>query len=48
MEIEYNDDLDEFFVTIPESIMNRLGWETGDYLEYIEESEMLKLFKIED
>lgn len=48
MEIEYDEELDEFLVVIPENIMNRLGWVEGTYLEYIVEDDMLKLFTTED
>lgn len=48
MEIEYNEELDEYFIIIPEKILNRLGWEDGDYIDELIEDDMLKLFKTED
>lgn len=46
MEIEYNSDLDEYFITIPESMLGNLGWNDGDMLEYEIEEEVLRIFKI--
>lgn len=46
MEIEYNPDLDEYFITIPESILSKLDWEDGDMLEYELDEEVLRIFKI--
>lgn len=46
MEIEYNSDLDEYFITIPESMLDNLGWNDGDMLEYEIEEEVLRIFKI--
>lgn len=34
MELEYNEELDEYFITLPENILNNMGWEEGDMLEY--------------
>jgi AbrB family looped-hinge helix DNA binding protein len=33
--VEYNDDFGEYYLTIPEEIIDRLGWEEGDVLEFI-------------
>jgi AbrB family looped-hinge helix DNA binding protein len=33
--VEYNDDFGEYYITIPEEIIDRLGWEEGDVLEWI-------------
>jgi len=33
--VEYNDDFDEYYLTIPEEITDRFGWEEGDILEWI-------------
>lgn len=46
MELEYNEELDEYFITLPESLLNNLGWEEGDMLEYELDDELLRIFKI--
>lgn len=46
MEIEYNEDLDEHFITIPESMLRSLEWEEGDMLEYELDDEILRIYKI--
>ena len=46
MEIEYNEELDEYFITIPESMIRSLDWEEGDMLEYELEEDILRIFKI--
>jgi bifunctional DNA-binding transcriptional regulator/antitoxin component of YhaV-PrlF toxin-antitoxin module len=46
MELEYNEDLDEYFIVIPESMLAKLDWEEGDMLEYELEDEVLRIFKI--
>jgi len=33
--VEYNDDFDEYYVTFPDEMIDRLGWEEGDVLEWI-------------
>jgi hypothetical protein len=33
MELEYNEDLDEYFIVVPESMLAKLEWEEGDMLE---------------
>jgi AbrB family looped-hinge helix DNA binding protein len=33
--VEYNDDFDEYYITIPEELTDRLGWEEGDVMEWI-------------
>lgn len=48
MEIEYNEDLDEYFVVLPDSIMRRLGWVEGQFIEYDIDDDMLKLYEVED
>jgi bifunctional DNA-binding transcriptional regulator/antitoxin component of YhaV-PrlF toxin-antitoxin module len=32
--VEYNEDFKEYFLTIPEELIERLGWEEGDMLEW--------------
>lgn len=32
--VEYNEDFGEYFLTIPEELQERLGWEEGDMLEW--------------
>jgi bifunctional DNA-binding transcriptional regulator/antitoxin component of YhaV-PrlF toxin-antitoxin module len=32
--VEYNDDYDEYCVTIPEDMIDHVGWESGDVLEW--------------
>jgi bifunctional DNA-binding transcriptional regulator/antitoxin component of YhaV-PrlF toxin-antitoxin module len=46
MELEYNEDLDEYFIVIPESMLKRLDWEEGDMLDYDLDEEVLRIFKI--
>ena len=46
VEVEYNPDLDEHFVIIPESMLRNLDWEEGDMLEYEIEDNILTIFKI--
>ena len=46
MELEYNEDLDEYFIVIPESMLKRLDWEEGDMLDYDLDVEVLRIFKI--
>lgn len=33
--VEYNDDFDEYYITFPDEMIDRLGWEQGDVLEWI-------------
>lgn len=33
--VEYNDDFDEYYITFPEEMIDRLGWEQGDVLEWV-------------
>lgn len=46
MELEYNEELDEYFITVPESMIASLDWEEGDMLEYELEEGILRIFKI--
>lgn len=46
MELEYNEDLDEYFIVIPESMMRSLDWEEGNMLDYSVDEEILTIFKI--
>lgn len=46
VELEYNEELDEFFIVIPESMINRLDWQVGDMLDYDLDDEILRIFKI--
>jgi bifunctional DNA-binding transcriptional regulator/antitoxin component of YhaV-PrlF toxin-antitoxin module len=46
MEIEYDPELDEYFIVIPDSMAQRLEWEEGDMLEYELDDEVLRIFKI--
>jgi bifunctional DNA-binding transcriptional regulator/antitoxin component of YhaV-PrlF toxin-antitoxin module len=46
LELEYNEDLDEYFIVIPESMLKRLTWEEGDMLDYDQDDEVLRIFKI--
>jgi bifunctional DNA-binding transcriptional regulator/antitoxin component of YhaV-PrlF toxin-antitoxin module len=32
--VEYNDDFQEYFVTLPEDLLESVGWEEGDVLEW--------------
>lgn len=32
--IEHNEDFDEYFLTIPDELLDSLGWEEGDVLEW--------------
>lgn len=46
VELEYNEDLDEYFIVIPESMIGKLDWEEGDMLDYDLDDEVLRIFKI--
>lgn len=46
MELEYNSDLDEYYLVIPESMLKTLEWEDGDMLDYDLDDEVLRIFKI--
>lgn len=46
MELEYDDELDEYFIVVPESMLRRLDWEDGDMLDYDLDDEVLRIFKI--
>lgn len=46
VELEYNEDLDEYYIVVPESMLKRLEWEEGDLLDYNLEEEILTIFKI--
>ena len=46
MELEYNEDLDEYFIVVPESMLSNLEWEVGDMLDYDLDDEVLRIFKI--
>lgn len=46
MELEYDDELDEYFIVIPESMLKSLEWEDGDMLDYDLDDEVLRIFKI--
>ncbi len=46
MELEYNEELDEYFIVVPESMLKRLDWEEGDMLDYDLDDEVLRVFKI--
>lgn len=32
--VEYNDELNEYFITIPEDLLDHCGWEENDILEW--------------
>lgn len=32
--VEYNDDFDEYFLTFPDELLESLGWEEGDVLDW--------------
>lgn len=32
--VEYNDDFREYFVTLPEELLESIGWEEGDVVEW--------------
>lgn len=32
--VEYNEDFDEYFIPLPEEMLENLGWEDGDVLEW--------------
>ena len=46
VELEYNEDLDEHFITIPESMLRNLDWSEGDMLDYSLDGDVLTIFKI--
>jgi hypothetical protein len=47
VELEYNEELDEHFIVIPESMLRNLDWSEGDMLDYeIVDDGVLTIFKI--
>lgn len=46
MDLEYNADLDEYYIVMPESLLEKLGWEEGDMLEYELDDDLVRIFKI--
>lgn len=32
--VEFNEDFKEYYITIPEELLERLGWEDGDVVEW--------------
>lgn len=32
--VEYNEDFDEYFLTLPDELLTNLGWEQGDMVEW--------------
>lgn len=46
MELEYDPELDEYFIVVPESMIRNLDWEEGDMLDYDLDDEVLRIFKI--
>ena len=46
VELEYNEELDEHFVIIPESMLRNLDWDEGDMLDYELSDGILTIFKI--
>ena len=46
MELEYNEDLDEYFIVVPESMLRTLEWNDGDMLDYGVDEGILTIFKI--
>jgi bifunctional DNA-binding transcriptional regulator/antitoxin component of YhaV-PrlF toxin-antitoxin module len=32
--VEYNEDFKEYYLTIPEELLERVGWEEGDVVEW--------------
>lgn len=46
MELEYDPELDEYKIIIPQSMLRTLDWEEGDMLDYDLDDEILRIFKI--
>ena len=46
MELEYDPELDEYHIVVPESMLDHLEWEEGDMLDYELEDGILRIFKI--
>lgn len=46
LELEYDPDLDEYYIVVPESMLRNLDWEEGDMLDYDLDEEVLRIFKI--
>ena len=44
--LEYNEETDEHFITIPESVLKSIGWEIGDMIDYDLDDQVLRMFKI--
>jgi bifunctional DNA-binding transcriptional regulator/antitoxin component of YhaV-PrlF toxin-antitoxin module len=32
--VEYNEDFDEYYVTLPDDLLESVGWEEGDVVEW--------------
>ena len=32
--VEYNEDFQEYFLTLPDELLDNIGWEEGDVLEW--------------
>lgn len=46
LELEYNEEMDEHFIIVPDSMLRKLDWEAGDMLEYEMDDEILRIWKI--
>lgn len=47
--VEYNEDFNEHMIVIPEEILDSLGWEEGDVLEWIDNKNgSLTLIRIDE
>lgn len=48
VEVEYDADIGESFIVLPESVLRRLQWEDGTLLEFDIEDGILKIFEVEE
>lgn len=47
MELEYDEELEEYFIRLSDSILKNLDWEEGDYLDYeFDDDGTIRIFKV--
>jgi len=47
--VEYNEDFDEYFLTIPDDLIGSLGWEEGNVVEWrVNKDGSVSIEKVDD
>lgn len=47
--VEYNEDFDEYFLTIPDELIESLGWEEGNVVEWrVNKDGSVSMEKVDD